>query len=387
MAARRLPPGVRRRVAGDGTVSYQARWRDASGREVAATFDGVAEATAYRANQLLLRRVGGRPDPSAGLLPLSQWWEQWMTTRIIAPSTRARDDSYAANHILPRWGAVSLQDIEHHGVSLWVSGLAEVVAPATAQKVLQLLRQAMTAAIDSELIRVDRLAKVKPPKIPRIEACFLEPEEVLLLELAMHVHWRLTVPFMVDTGARIGEVAAIRVFDLDLGAGTVRITRGAVYVSTKSSGLPNRRIEGSTKSFAGVRTVPTLTVEVGERLAQMIADRKLQPNDLLFTGPRGGPLNPGNFRRSVFAPAVIAAGLAEKGPTPHALRHTAIAHWIASGVKEPYKLNRWAGHESMDTLYKRYGHLLSAPEDEVREALSRRRRTAYGSLDVLGQAD
>jgi len=47
----------------------------------------------------------------------------------------------------------------------------------------------------------------------------------------------------------------------------------------------------------------------------------MQPDDFVFSAPRGGVLRIRNFRRSGFEPAVRAAGL--DGMTPHALRHTA----------------------------------------------------------------
>jgi integrase len=77
----------------------------------------------------------------------------------------------------------------------------------------------------------------------------------------------------------------------------------------------------------------------------------------------------------VWHPAIEAADLGQPDPTPHALRHTAVAHWIAAGV-EPYKLAKWAGHRSVATIYRVYGHLLDIDATVEREALSLMRATA-----------
>ena len=94
-------------------------------------------------------------------------------------------------------------------------------------------------------------------------------------------------------------------------------------------------------------------------LETLIADRGLGPNDLLFTGPRGGRLDSNNYRNRVWNPAVERAGLV--GVTPHALRHTAVSIWLQRGI-EPLRIARWAGHADSSFLQRVYGHLLTDPE-------------------------
>jgi len=60
----------------------------------------------------------------------------------------------------------------------------------------------------------------------------------------------------------------------------------------------------------------------------------------------------------------------DRAPTPHALRHTAVAHWIAAGVTDQFKLKTWAGHRSIATIDRTYGHLLPRDATDAREALS-----------------
>ena len=209
--------------------------------------------------------------------------------------------------------------------------------------------------------------------MPKVEAGYLDDEELALLELAVELHWRLVIPFMVDTGLRIGEVSAVRVRDLDLKRGILRVQKAAVYVSKKVSGRDSGRIDDRTKTEAAVRVVPTITPEVAERLAAHIEERGLGPDDLLFTSPRGGPLHPGNWRTRVFNPAVERAGLAHKHPTPHSLRHSAVTIWIDEEISNPYKLSRWAGHKNFADFYRLYAHLFADEEPGARQALGDRR--------------
>ena len=100
------------------------------------------------------------------------------------------------------------------------------------------------------------------------------------------------------------------------------------------------------------------------------------PDDWLFAGPHCGALTAHNWRERVWHPAVKSAGLADPQPTPHALRHTAVALWIAAGVVEPLELSSYAGHSSVQVTYSVYGHLLPHDAEPVRAALEAIRKAA-----------
>jgi len=146
---------------------------------------------------------------------------------------------------------------------------------------------------------------------------------------------------------------------------------------TKSvSGASSRRQIGEPKTSAGRRVVPTLTRPTGDRVAALIAERRLGLDDWLFSGRRGAPMDSCVWRSRVWRPAVLGAGLAAPLPTPPALRHTAIGLWIAAGVKEPLRLSRWAGHSSIAVTYGTYGHLLTDEDSGVTDTLARIRAEA-----------
>lgn len=82
--------------------------------------------------------------------------------------------------------------------------------------------------------------------------------------------------------------------------------------------------------------------------------------DRARTSPRGGPLRLTNFRRSVWHPAVRAAGL--EGLTIHGLRHTAASLYISAGTP-PKVVQRILGHASITITMDLYGHLYSDEMD------------------------
>ncbi len=98
----------------------------------------------------------------------------------------------------------------------------------------------------------------------------------------------------------------------------------------------------------------------------------MAPYDYVFPAPHDGPIRASLFRARIWRPAVEAAGLGatkdRRTLTPHDLRHTAVALWIAAGasVKE---IATWAGHASVVSVLDRYGHLLPGQEDRVTDRL------------------
>lgn len=361
----RLPPGVRHR--GD---RFQARWRTHDGRERSATFATADEAVAH----LLAVRSGEHRDSPA---TVGEWFTRWRAHAHAQarPSTLARDDSYLHTHFLPRFGGALIAEVTPWDLQQWVTHLTTKLAPASVHKVHSAASKVFTAAALGGDITTNPAREVKLPAIPDVEARFLTTTELARLDAALATRspeWSEVVPLLADAGLRIGELAALRVRDLDLPAGTVQIRQTLVEVrGTIHLGPP--------KSRHGRRVVPTLTTQTCELLAERVERLQLETEDPLFAGPRGGLLRPALFRRRIFAPAVITAGLSGK-VTPHTLRHTAISLWIAAGVSDAFKLARWAGHRDPTMIYRTYGHLIPEDTSDFRARLGALRRTHAASL-------
>ncbi|MHB1974103.1 MAG: tyrosine-type recombinase/integrase, partial [Acidimicrobiales bacterium] len=140
-------------------------------------------------------------------------------------------------------------------------------------------------------------------------------------------------------------------------------------VTRRVSGAETRRTVARPKTTAGSRTVPTITDDLAERLAAHIDQRGLGLEDWLFAGRHGGAMAPDNWRARVWRPAVATAGLVKPTPTPHALRHTAVALWIGAGA-DRFTVSRWAGHADAGFTERTYGHLWHVDHSETRAAIT-----------------
>lgn len=171
----------------------------------------------------------------------------------------------------------------------------------------------------------------------------------------------LVVRFLAYTGLRWGEMAALRVRDIDPLRRRMHIARSV----TEDNG---RLVWDTTKTGKG-RTVP-LPRFLAEQITTSFAGKG--PDDLVFQGTRGGVLRNGNFNRRTFGPAAIAIG--EPQLPPHGLRHTAASLAIAAGGNVKV-VQQMLGHATASMTLDLYGHLFPDQLDNVADR-----------LDVIGRA-
>ena len=148
----------------------------------------------------------------------------------------------------------------------------------------------------------------------------------------------------------------MEVADVDLDRRRLSIVRASSEVAE------HLRI-GPTKNHQS-RSVPLPRFVIDE-LRPLLVDR--DPEELLFTAPRGGPLRNLNFRRAVWDAAATRAGL--HGVTPHELRHTAVSLAVSAGANVK-AVQRMPGHASAAMTLDVYAGLFEDDLDLVAEKLN-----------------
>lgn len=367
VAKARLSSGISTRTNPSGVVVYRYRWEDkASGKRKVATFDTVEEAEEFRV------RVSNDPrqEPDSANMTFAAWWHRWMEPRDLLPSTRKGYESLARNHILPALGGLRLVDIKASHLTRMHADMLQKkkLSSSHSGKALEQVGACLHDAVVEKLLPANPHATMPRRRSKHGRAkkdqYALSVSELIALEGAMDPWWAIVVPFIAETGLRIGEVSALTVGDVDLDNGRVRVNK-----SRKKTGEL-----GPPKSDAGYRTVPTLTTATAQRLRVMITERNLTKQSPLFAGTRKGILNQDNFRSREWHDAVAKAGLDEladgrPAPTPHTLRHTAITMWMQRAHLTPYQAARLAGHESSVVTEAIYSHLNPGELGFVRDAL------------------
>lgn len=188
----------------------------------------------------------------------------------------------------------------------------------------------------------------------------MTPGELHRLADAVGPEWRCLIYLGGVMGLRFGEAVALRLQDVNLDAGTVKVIRTQVE--------HNGRIDfDQPKTAPGVRAL-TLLRELVEELRRHVDLLALgAPTELLFADSFGGPLRRSNFGRRVLSPAVEACGLA--GLTFHGLRHSAATNWMANGLDARTVQHR-LGHADPRLVLRLYAHAVTDAERRAAEQTS-----------------
>jgi len=332
--------------------TWQARWRDPAGRQRKKAFTRRVDAERFLVELQAELNRGRYVDPAAGKLKFSKYADHWLTGLAhLKASTSERYREVARRHVLPRWGNWSIDRITRSDVATWISELHDAgLAPGTVRKIHLVTSMILDAAVQDGCIGRNPAKGVRLPRQVSREPRFLTPQEVGQMVGAAGPDG-LDILTLALTGLRFGEFAALKVSRLD-------VSRGRLFVAESVTVVGSTLVWSTPKSHA--RRYAPVPISLMPLLEERAADRA--PDELLFPSPRGGPLRLNNWRRRVFDPARIAAGL--PGITPHDLRHTAASLAISAGANVK-AVQRMLGHASAAMTLDVYAGLFPDDLDEV----------------------
>lgn len=288
------------------------------------------------------------------------WWAEFTSMRVnVRPATLKRDDSMFRCHLEPAFGDTPIDQIEFRSAQAFVADRVDAgLAPRTVHKIAGLLSQSLDVAVRAGLLEHNPTRRLALPQAPHADPRFLDPDEVERLAAAIAPPYRTFVLVGAYAGLRHGELAALRVKQIDEEAGTIQVVATRTRKSDGSTGF------GPPKSRAGRRIVPVPRFVMGG-LAAHIAG--LGPDDLVWTTKAGAPLTEANFRARTWRNATAAAGL--RGLRIHDLRHTCIAMWSRS-FASPRAAAKWAGHSNPSLVLGVYGGVFDDESDAVMQRLT-----------------
>ncbi|MCZ6848652.1 MAG: site-specific integrase [Alphaproteobacteria bacterium] len=230
------------------------------------------------------------------------------------------------------------------------------------------LRTALNHAVTVELVERNVCAAIKPPTPERKEIETLTADQIADALKNLEGHWIYpVVALALGTGARRGEIAALRWADIDLHGATVRIERS---IEETKEGL---RVK-APKTAAGRRTVslPAFTVAALREHRRKTLELRLK----LGAGPL--PVEHALFGcvdGATPAPYTISnrwrhAVKARKLPkvTFHALRHSHASALIAAGL-DVVSVSRRLGHANPTITLSVYAHVFKNKNADAAAAM------------------
>jgi integrase len=258
----------------------------------------------------------------------------------------ARDKAVLNHWFVPALGRRAIGSITPHDVRTIVKAMTKAgLAPRTVSTNYGVLRGAMSAAVDAQLIAVNPCRGVKLPEVPKVA----KP-----VALVSEVH-------LGSLGLREAEVFGLKVKAIDF-------LRKTVTIEETINEVNGQLVVGDGKTRSSVRTISLPDFIVSVLADHLQRTSRVKPDDYVLQAPDGGPVRANNFRRRVYRPAIEKAGL-DSGLTFHRLRHSAGHHMRETG--EPLEvIQKRLGHASIRTTADVYGSLPVAVDKAASDRLN-----------------
>ncbi len=189
--------------------------------------------------------------------------------------------------------------------------------------------------IETEELELNPAASIRSPKIPEKEPVYLTDDESIRLLRTITRKGRprvrerdlAMVVLFLHTGLRVSELTKLKLVNVDLDRGQIKITR-------KGNKEQHLHLNGET----------------ARALANYLANRPGARNGRFFVGTNGGNLDRG-YVYGVVRRYLNLAGINKGKQGPHLLRHTFCTRLHQKGVA-PFTIKDLAGHKSLNTTMR-----------------------------------
>lgn len=274
----------------------------------------------------------------------------------------------------------------------YVSG-KDTLSGSSIRRYHLLLSSALNMAVRWQLIKENPCTRVSPPKVETADVQFLDEHEIADLMAALDdapVQYSVITQLALFTGARRGELCALRWSDVDFSAGLLTILRTAVEIpkvgvifnepKTKKS---KRIIKLTPNAVQLLRDYKIWQSSEKYKIGSKWRDQieimgNVVENDLLFTRWDGQPIRPGavtswfpEFLRVHNLPPVRF----------HSLRHSNAALLIAAHVPVTTVAGR-LGHAKTSTTTDIYAGFIRASDAKAADALT----DAFTRIGIIGNS-
>lgn len=307
------------RQVAEGTHEARARFRDPDGRLRLVSARGPSASAAKGALRDRLAARAATTAPAAGLgltTTITDLCATWIATKAgeILPQSIDDYEQTISSLIGPRIGEVTLIEATPGRIAKFLDGLPE----SQRVRARTILSQAFALALSHDAVAANPVRPLPKKRAPEPDVVVLTPAQFLELRAGV-VDWmevRIAddgrpvervnlrsvgrahdlldfVDMLLATGARPGEIAALRWCDIDLDAATPTVTIAATMVYIKGRGLV--RQEHTKARDIRELVLPPFAVQL---LATMRA-AQMTPIGIapVFPTADGAHRDPGNIRK------------------------------------------------------------------------------------------
>lgn len=310
-----------------------------------------------------------------------------ITEKSLAPTTVQYYHRIAEKFIIPKLGDMKISEIKPVHIQRFINDLSntvktrqdgkpdkngEVLSASSIKRYITVLQSIFRQAMKLGLL-MDNPAKAEHLSMPKAKApktdFFSKQEAVKMLECLADepLQFQVLVQLAIITGARRGELVALKFSDVDFEGKTILIERAAYKVKGKPAATKAPK-DYETRIIA----IDSVCIELIKQLKeekkaeQATLGNQWKDEDWLFTQWNGGMMNP-TAPTKAFSKFLDQNGLAHH--KFHSLRHTSATLLLYAGVNIKQVQGR-LGHGDIATTNK-YLHLIKDADVEAAEKLGK----------------
>lgn len=321
---------------------------------------------------------GTHVDPTKVTLRdfLQRWLTDWAASNVSA-KTLERYWQLAGHQVIPRLGSMPVQrirpaDLQELYGALLREGRADggPLAALTVGHCHRLLRRALGHAVTWGVVQQNVAAVVHAPRVRKDEIEIASDAEIkaILDHLRDRDRPLYTLAMVaLATGARRGELCALRWQDIDLDGGFIRIERS---LEQTRAGLAFKQ----PKTKLSRRTVSVPLATVAELRAHRLAQQekrlasglgRIASDNLVFTTGAAEPRKPDTLSTAWSRNTLAVLG---RQVSLHTMRHVHASHLIAAGL-DILTISRRLGHTRPTITLDVYGHMIHSSDDTALAAV------------------
>lgn len=304
---------------------------------------------------------------------VKQWYVEWMET-YKKPSIRENSYMLYKNvfrlHILPEIEYFYLDEVREMHIKTIMNHLYEKgYGWETMNKVKILLVDMFNVAMANDYAIKNPAKGVRLPKNkPNERIVLTQEQQEIFLDCASGTFYNNLFVTALNSGMRPGELAALKLSDVDFKNHTITISRTLVYQKFESDSKKEFHID-PPKTATSNRIIPMSNICEEAIRKQIMLKRKLSLKykkegefaDFLFVTKFNTPICSQTFCdaiKKIVDEINLQRDETDLFPTftPHTFRHTFATRCVESGI-QPKVLQKYLGHASLQMTMDLYVHV------------------------------
>ena len=356
---------IKKRADGRYLINVLVGYSDNGKPKYKSVYGKTQAETIRKAEQIRLSLGNGTYCFDDGIT-LAEWSEKWISVykANVSYNTRRSYSDALRVHILPPLGRIKVRDIKKLHVQQLVNSLLSSGRRRTAELVLLVLKQLLSAAAESDIVPRSAAQTVRLPqnKERKKKRALTDDEKKAFVSAPLSLKEKSYIYLLLYCGLRRGEALAL--FKDDFADGKVNVSKNLILKDSGESELKH-----SPKSEAGNRSVPLPSAS-----ASVINDYLLSlPGDIVFPKQKDSSSLMTKSSFTKFWNGIMKK-VQEFSPvgddvTPHLLRHTYATTLFEAGI-DVKTAQYLLGHSSIQMTMDIYTHLSDKKIDDAEEKLN-----------------